>query len=206
MWSGMAFSAWAALLIRNRLAVSPSRIARAAVVSVYSALNSTLGLAPQAVYGRCIRRVPVPDDPLFIIGHWRTGTTMLHELLGLDERNRCPTTYECLTPCHFLISEPTVRSRLWFLLPKRRPMDNMKVSIDRPQEDETAMCELGARSPFLTVLFPNRPLQDPRYVDFDELTPAELARWTRQHQGFLQSILYKRAGRLVLKSPQHTFR
>ena len=26
------------------------------------------------------------EPPIFIIGHWRTGTTFLHELLMLDER------------------------------------------------------------------------------------------------------------------------
>jgi hypothetical protein len=85
-------------------------------------------------------------------------------------------------------------------------MDNVRVGFDRPQEDEAALCNLGHPSPFLTVAFPNRPLQHPRHVDFRQLSEAELQRWERGLKRFLQHVLYKRPGQLVLKSPQHSFR
>lgn len=206
LWSGMDFFGWTRLLLGNRLAVSFTRIPMALTLTGMSAVNSVLRGAQWAWYGRRVSRVAVPDDPVFVIGHWRTGTTMMHELLGLDPRNRCPTTYECLSPCHFLLTEGVVRRWLWFLLPRRRPMDNVRVGFDRPQEDEAALCNLGRPSPFLTVAFPNRPPQHPRYVDFDALSDAELAGWERALRRFLQHVLYKRPGRAVLKSPQHTFR
>ncbi len=171
-----------------------------------AALNSTLGLAQRVQHGAGINRTPVPDDPVFILGHWRSGTTLLHELLAQDGRNRCPTTYECLAPHHFLLSEPIVRRWLRFLMPRKRPWDNMKLGFDHPQEDETALCGLGAHSPFFSVAFPNRPPPDPQYVDLLSLSPAELDQWEKVARQFYRSILYRRPGRLVLKSPQHTFR
>ena len=51
-----------------------------------------------------------------IIGHWRSGTTMLHELLILDPRHTFPNTYQCFEPLHFLWTEwfvPRTRFRLW---------------------------------------------------------------------------------------------
>jgi len=143
---------------------------------------------------------------VFIIGHWRTGTTFLHELMALDPRHRCPTTYESLSPNHFLVSERFVRYWLWFILPRTRPMDNVRVGFDRPQEDEAALCIRGVPSPFATVAFPNRPPQNPRYVDLEDLSPAELARWENSFRAFLKLLLFKRPGQLVLKSPLHTFR
>ena len=206
LFGGMSLWPWLRLLARNRLSISPSRVGRAVMGTLLAASNVPLGLAQRAIFGRSISRVKLPDDPLFIVGHWRSGTTLLHELLALDERNRCPTTYECLEPHHFLVSERFVRRRLPFLMPTKRPWDNMPLGFDHPQEDETALCCLGAPSPFLTVAFPNRPPQDPQYVDLAGLTPRELARWQAIARQFYQSVLYRRSGRLVLKSPQHSFR
>jgi hypothetical protein len=105
----MDFFAWVRLLGRNRFAISFSRAPMALVVTVVAAGNTVLRWVQALWYGRRVRAVAVPDDPIFIIGHWRTGTTMLHELMALDARHRCPTTYESLSPNHFLLSEPVVR-------------------------------------------------------------------------------------------------
>ena len=69
-----------------------------------------------------------------------------------------------------------------------------------------ALCLRGQPSPFLTVAFPKRPGMDPDYIDLEGLSPPQLARWKSKLLRFLQLLLFKRPGRLVLKSPQHTFR
>lgn len=206
LFSSMSLRPWLRLLARNRCAVSWRCWPKAMGISFFAAANSSLGLLQSLVYGAGIRRTPVPDNPLFVLGHWRSGTTLMHELLAIDPRHRCPTTYECLAPHHFLLSEKIVRRWLNFLIPRTRPWDNMKFGFDHPQEDETALCALGAHSPFLTVAFPNRPPQDPEYVELSSLSPSALAAWEQTARRFYQSVLYRRAGRLVLKSPQHTYR
>jgi hypothetical protein len=82
----------------------------------------------------------------------------------------------------------------------------MRVSWGRPQEDEAALANLGLPSPFLTVAFPNRPPQSPGYSDLEDLRPAELRRWQAALVRFLKQVSYRRPGRMILKSPQHTFR
>jgi hypothetical protein len=206
IWLGTALGPWLRLLARNRFAVRPARLPMAALVTIAAAGNSLLAFLQSLRYGRQVSRMSVPDDPIFIIGHWRTGTTMLHELLALDPRHRAPTTYECLSPNHFLITERFVRRFARFLLPRTRPFDNMRMSYDRPQEDECALALRGVPSPFLTVAFPRRPLQDPDYVDLDRLSPRRLAAWQTAFRRFLQLLLFRRTGRLVLKSPQHSNR
>jgi hypothetical protein len=206
IWLGIELAAWLRLLARNRFAIRPARIPMALWVAVAAAANSMLRGVQSLRYGRRIRRVAVPDDPIFIIGHWRTGTTMLHELLALDPRTRAPTTYESLSPNHFLISERVVSRFAPWMLPRTRPFDNMRMSFDRPQEDEAALALRGVRSPFLTVAFPRLPTQYPEYVDLDNLSPRQLAAWQADFRRLLQLLLLRRAGRLVLKSPQHTNR
>lgn len=206
LWLGIDCFAWLRLLVRNRLAIRPAKLPQAVLISLVSVFNTSLRWLQSLCYGAAIRQVELPDDPVFIIGHWRTGTTMVHELLALDPRNRCPSTYECLSPNHFLLSERWVRKFAWWMLPRTRPFDNMRMSFDRPQEDEAALCLRGQPSPFLSVAFPSRPLQDPEYITLDELSPRAVSAWKSRLRLFLQMLLLKRPGRLVLKSPQHTFR
>jgi hypothetical protein len=206
LWHGMGLAAWLRLLARNRGAVSPSRLGLAASISASAAVNSLLGTWQRVAHGRRIAATPIAPAPTFIVGHWRTGTTLLHELLALDPANRCPTTYESLSPCHFLVSDRWLRPALAAALPKTRPMDAMRVSFDLPQEDEVALALLGCPSTFLSVAFPDRPPQDPESLALDGLAPAALARWEATWLAFLKALLVRRPGRLVLKSPQHTFR
>jgi hypothetical protein len=91
---------------------------------------------------------------IFIIGHWRTGTTLLHELLTLDEGFTAPSTIECFAPALCLALGWLLR-RLKFFLPANRPMDNMLLGWDQPQEDEFALMNLGLGSPYEAMIFPN---------------------------------------------------
>jgi len=153
-----------------------------------------------------VSRVELADDPVFIIGHWRTGTTLLHELLALDPRHRCPTTFECFLPHHFLLTEPLLKGWSGFLLPRRRPPDRMQMDWNRTQEDEFALCNLGVPSFYATIAFPNHPPQWLQYLELEELSEAQRRRWQRAFLGFLKDLICKRPGRIVLKSPTHTFR
>jgi omega-hydroxy-beta-dihydromenaquinone-9 sulfotransferase len=206
IWEGCDFFAWWRLLVRNRFAVHWSCLYVAVVVTFVSVFNLVLRFIQDAFYGRDIRRTPIRHPPIFILGHWRTGTTLLHELLIQDDRHGYPTTYECLEPNHFLITEGFLTKWLKFLVPSRRPMDNMKAGFDRPQEDEFALCMIGQHSPYNTIAFPNRGPADEEYLDLEGVTPRDLAAWKRDFHRFLQTITFKQRLRLVLKSPPHTAR
>jgi hypothetical protein len=206
MWEGCNFFAWFRLLQRNRFAVHWSCWHIAVIVTLVSVFHTLLRFLQDAWYGQRIRHTPIRNPPIFILGHWRTGTTLLHELLILDERHGYPTTYECMEPNHFLLTEGLITRWLGFLMPSRRPMDNMAAGFDRPQEDEFALCMLGQPSPYLTIAFPNRPPQGQEYLDLEGVPPRALAAWKKAFYGFLQQITVKDPRRLVLKSPPHTCR
>jgi hypothetical protein len=206
IWEGCDFFAWLRLLIRNRFAVHPACWYIAVIITCVSVFHTLLRWLEEAIYGRRIRRTHITQPPIFILGHWRTGTTLLHELLVLDPRHGYPTTYECLEPNHFLLTERFMTRWLSFLTPSRRPMDNMKAGFERPQEDEFALCMVGAHSPYLTIAFPNRPPQCQEYLDLVGVGPSGLRRWQRALKQFLKKITYKTGKRLVLKSPPHTAR
>jgi hypothetical protein len=205
-WHGMTLGVWLRFAAKNGFRISPTRWPMAAGITIVSLFNTALALVQQLLLGRRIAKSPIEHPPIFIIGHWRSGTTYLHELLVLDDGFAFPTTYECFAPSHFLISDWLVAKYMKFLLPAKRPMDNMAAGWDLPQEDEFALCNLGVGSPYKTMAFPNRPPQDADYLDLKQLSSSNLARWKAGMRLFLKRVAYRKPRPIVLKSPPHTAR
>jgi hypothetical protein len=206
IWEGCNLYAWFRLLFRNRFAIHWTCWHIAILATIFACMHSVLRFVQWLIYGRAIARTQITQPPIFLLGHWRSGTTLLHELFVQDPRMGFPTTYECMDPNHFLLTEGFFSKYLKFLTPSTRPMDNMKVGFDRPQEDEFALCMLGQPSPYLTIAFPNFPPQDQEYLDLEGIPEQKLASWKRSLLWFLKCITYKTGKRLVLKSPTHTAR
>src|SRR5262249_55588520 len=162
------FFAWLKLLASNRFKVHWSCLYIAVTVTFVTFGHTLLRWLQEAIFGRRIRKTKIIQPPIFILGHWRSGTTLLHELLVLDPRHGYPNPSESLDPNPFLLPEPLITRYLRFLVPARRPMDNMKAGFDRPQEDEFALCMLGQPSPYLTIAFPNNPPQCQDFLDLEE--------------------------------------
>jgi hypothetical protein len=146
-----------------------------------------------------------PSPPLFILGFWRSGTTFLHELFCCDSRFGFPSTYACLNPSHFLLTESFVRERNAQPL-ARRPMDDVRYSWLSPQEDEFALLDLGAPSPYQALLVPSL-MRDPySLLDPSRSDPETRIRWTETLQQFLRMLTVQQNKAIVLKSPSHGFK
>jgi hypothetical protein len=108
----------------------PSALDRLEVLSQAARANtelSPLGHFAVATYYHfhCVDRLRIVDRlkkqpeiedapvkaPIFIIGWYRTGTTLLHNLLGADPRHRAPRTFELVSPAPFS-SDPVWDRRL----------------------------------------------------------------------------------------------
>jgi omega-hydroxy-beta-dihydromenaquinone-9 sulfotransferase len=205
-WHGMDFITWVRLFARNRFAAAPIRLSMVATVTAASLLNSFSSVFDRLLFTHRIRSAKLKEPPLFVLGHWRSGTTLLHELLMLDSRHTCPNTYQCMTPHHFLWTEWFLPSMIRWMLPSTRPMDAMSAGWDRPQEDEFALVNLGVPSPYLAWAFPNHgPVAD-EYLDLRGISPADREAWKRTWREFVQRLALLGDRRIVLKSPTHTAR
>jgi len=129
IWHGMPPEVWFPILARNRFGVSLSRLHYALGVSAFCPVTSMLAIAQKLGWSRAIAKTQLERPPVFILGHWRSGTTLLHEYLGLDPQFASPTTYQCFAPWHFLLTEGLIARYGNWLLPDRRPMDNMLKSL-----------------------------------------------------------------------------
>jgi omega-hydroxy-beta-dihydromenaquinone-9 sulfotransferase len=146
-----------------------------------------------------------PLPPIFLLGFWRSGTTLLHELFCLDKRFSFPSTYACLNPTHFLLSESWVQ-RGATQHRVTRPMDAMKYSWVSPQEDEFALLILGSRSPYQALLTPSLMLNPRALLDFRYQTPEDRAQWEEALKYFIRLLSLRQSRPLLLKSPSHGFR
>ncbi len=145
--------------------------------------------------------------PVFVLGHWRSGTTFLHELLACDPRHAAPTTYDCFNPLHFLLTRRWLPAFLRSFAPTHRPMDSMAAGWERPQEDEFALMLLGQPTPYERIAFPNRPGAGEAALDLRDCRSDVRRDWQRAFSRFVQVLTLANGGkRLVLKSPPHTAR
>lgn len=205
-WHGMRWGDWMKLWAGHGFRASPSRLPMALAISAITPLNTVLGWLQSLLYGRRIAATRTAEPPVFIVGHWRTGTTLLHELMFLDDRFGSPTTYQCFTPHHFLVSEWFLPPCTSWLMPKNRPMDNMVTGWDRPQEDEFALLALNAPTPYFRMAYPGDPPPYLEFLDMRNVAPADLARFERAMESFVKMIALRTGKRVLLKSPPHTGR
>ncbi|MCA9263580.1 MAG: sulfotransferase [Planctomycetales bacterium] len=201
-WHGMQTSDWFRLIGKNNYRID--RWPMAGFVTAFAAFNSVAARVQQAIYGQRINRTPLASEPVFIVGHWRTGTTLLHELMALDPRYHTPNTYQCFAPRHFLLTEDIVTKIL--ALPGRRPMDNMQMGWNNPQEDEFALCSMGIPSTYLRSAFPNHDACHLEYLDLEALPEADRDIWKAGLLEFVKVMNFAVKKPLVLKSPPHTGR
>jgi hypothetical protein len=202
----MPSKVWWPIIARNRFRISASRLPFFLSVSLSTPATDLIAGLQHLLHGHKIDRTELAGPPVFILGHWRSGTTLIHELLELDDRVASPTTYQCFAPWHFLLTQAGMTKFGNFLLPKKRPMDNMRAGWQLPQEDEFALANLGSPSVYQRILFPENPPPFLNSLNSDAMLESELGSLKAKLSWFLKALTYHSQKPLVLKSPPHTGR
>jgi hypothetical protein len=192
------------LLRRNR--ISPAALPRLAPILWVGAWSSLWNRREEARFGAQLRDAPVPRDPIIIVGHWRTGSTFLHQLFTLDPRLTAPTTLQCVLPGAFLTAGRYVEPVMRRTLSSTRPMDQVRLAPDEPHEDEFALLRLIEHSTLERLIFP----ESVRYFLLDQeprfLREAEVEAWSAALTGFVKKVAFAAGRRVVLKNPFHSVR
>lgn len=204
---GISLDRWWSLLCQNQFKIDRAYWYRAVAITLTSCLSTTLRGVESWRYSRQVDATEIKEDPIFILGHWRSGTTFLHELLALDqEQFAYPNTFQVMSPETFLLTESFCSRWLSGLVPNRRPMDEMTIGFQSPQEDEFAIALTTLKSYYLSLSFPDAEQYYERYLTLETLSPEELASWKQSLIRFLKKLTFKYRRPLILKSPNHTAR
>jgi hypothetical protein len=154
------------------------------------------------------RRAGAMPPPVFVIGHWRSGTTHLHNLLS------CNPTFGHISPLASGLPDQLLTLATWLrpwlekALPEDRHVDRVAVTPESPQEDEIPLANQQPVSIFHALYQPRRFRELARRgVFFEGCTPAEIERWARAQRAFLEKVSVHQGGRPVLvKNPVYTGR
>ena len=199
------------LLIRmifgNR-GISLRYILRLIPLSLSGIITEIFSFAEKIKFGKLINQTPVPKNPVFIVSHWRTGSTLLHELINLDDQFAAPTLLEVATPEHFLISARYYRKFISLVIGKTRPIDNFAVNINSPHEHEFALLKMPGFSPLERTIFIPRAKKNYFLNDMDSLIKDSMnsKNFKKSYIAFIKKIHIKNEKRIILKNPLDSLR
>jgi omega-hydroxy-beta-dihydromenaquinone-9 sulfotransferase len=205
-WFGMRFGALMRLFKRGRYSFTLNCLPDTLLLLLWVPWNSLLYWISEARYRAAAEALALAPPPIFVMGHWRTGTTLMHDLFSVDPNLAYPTTFECFFPHHFLLTEATLPKVMKVLLPKKRPQDDVPVGFDRPQEEEFAMMMLGQGTPYITHAWPRFGPADSDYLDFKGVSEADRKTWADAYLWLYRRLLLKHGKSLVMKSPANAAR
>lgn len=148
------------------------------------------------------------EDPVFILGHWRSGTTFVHNVLSKDPQFGYNTTYQTVFPHLMMWGQPFFKGTMSYLMPDKRPTDNMELAVDQPQEEEFA---LGNMMPYTYYNFWFLPKYQQEYADkyllFNDISKEELNVFEETFKKLIRISLWNTKGkRFLSKNPPHTGR
>lgn len=206
LFAGITAGDWWRFLRGNRFAVHPRFAMRFLSITAASPSNSTYLRLELWRYGQHFMQEAI-QPPLFVLGHWRSGTTHLHNLLSQDDRFAFPNLYQVLYPHTFLTTEAVNSRLLSIITPRTRfGLDNVRIGWDVPYEDEFAIATMSGLSPYLSLVFPRRQQLYDRFLTLADASPEEITRWKNSLTTFLKKLTWKHRRPLILKSPTHTCR
>jgi hypothetical protein len=194
------------LLRRNRITYSPRIIFRLVFLLQSSIWSTVFSWIESARYARALKNARVPEHPIFIIGHWRTGTTFLHQLMTLDDNLVTPSLFQVAVPDSFLVSYPYYRPIFKRFVSGHRPMDQVKIGMDEPQEDEYAFFRLTTFSPLENLVFPKSAAYFLNHGSPFLPSGQKLEDWKTAVAGFYKKIYFRSGKRIVSKNPFNSFR
>jgi hypothetical protein len=172
---------------------------------------SPLELLENIWHGSKIRKHKIVKSPIFIIGHWRSGTTFLHQILSKDPGKSFLNFYQAVYPGCFILTEPLLKpflQKLAFFLKLEIPYFN-KIPFDWnfPCEEDTALLNLNSESSaYWAYLYPKSAIRwFSKTIFFKFHTDEE--KWKKHYFALIKKISYYNDGKqLILKSPPNTGR
>ncbi len=199
---------FAKLLLQHRFKISGKYIPRLLYSFTLSSLGSVGGLIEKAFYQKKINSTKIEVDPIFIIGHWRSATTLLHNLMANDSTFGFLSTSQACLPNLMFSFQPLVKQFIKINMPEYRPMDKVRLIPTAPQEDELALANMSTTSCYHAWSFPEefRSIFN-KWCLWDNLSVSEIKRFERNYLLLLKKLTFANNGKqLILKNPANTGR
>ena len=203
---GTSFINWIRLIRRYRNSIDMGYIPKLCFISLLIFFNWPIQLLEAMRHNGKIKGTKIAK-PVFILGHYRSGTTLLHEILCADPRFVFCSTNQALNPLTFLTTGKLTQWLINKFIPPTRPMDNMLLHADSPMEEEFAIACLTEASQVNGFYFPRAMTAvHENSVLFSGDSKAK-KKWQNALHFMAQKTMYSSNGKtLLFKSPGNTAR
>ncbi len=177
-------------------------------------LQEPLRILEQVNYADVVRDHNISKDPLFIIGHWRSGTSFLQYLLGQDDQFGFMNKFQVVFPDVFLYSESFLKPLIskipnTFNLTKDAGNMSINLELDSPSEIEIALSTMiSPASLHWGHIFPkNARHYFDKFLFLESIREPELQQLKQDYMHLIKKLSLKNGGKqLIIKSPGNAAR
>ncbi len=201
--AGIKAGRFISMIIRNK-GFSFKYIVRVLFLINAGMWSGIFSVVEKKKYKNKISSAKLQKSPVFIVGNWRTGTTFLHQLLSVDSQFTTPTVFQVSNPDHFLVSKKYYVPIMNKALGSKRPMDNVKIGIDEPQEDEYALLKLCENSPLEKLIFQK---SNHFFLDeYEDFLPENEQEFKESMELLVKKLSIESDKTVIFKNPFHSLR
>lgn len=177
-----------------------------AVSGLMSLVLTPACIAEDLIYGRKETKEPI-KNPVFVMGHWRSGTTLLQYILSRDKQFGIVNPLMTYTLNFYHILGWAFKGLIPALLDAGRAQDNLKYAMDLPLEEYVIFSTMESHGAYPLNFFPKAFRRYAQNAFVDRLPEKQKNRWVKRYDNMLRKVAYLNGGkRLILKSPDATSR
>ena len=186
----------------------PSHIGKGTAIGLASLGRWPFSMAEKLIMESRLPALHEMPPPVFILGHWRSGTTHLYNIMCRSGAWGYVPPVATGLPWDLFGIAKVFNPLLERALPKHRYIDNIPVKPDSPQEDEIAIANMSEMSFYHGIYFPRAFAENvQRGLFFDGCTEAEISAWRDRFTYFLRKLyLHQGCKPLLIKNPVYTGR
>lgn len=196
------------LLVRlvSTYKVYPGYYGRCLVAAIVSLLSAPFLWFERLFFSRKLSHTKLPESPVFILGHWRSGTTLLHNAMAQDKQFAFVNTFQSVFANQFFGSRWLFKPVMKLLMPEKRPADNVLLSPELPQEEGIALSNINSFGFYNFFYFPRDwKAIYARYVSGDATSSTEMNRYYSRYKKLIaQSLIEYNRQEFISKFPPHT--
>jgi len=203
-------------LLRINPKVSTKFYPKLALLYLKTLSASVMGGIESTVYRQKLKAYKPKHPPLFVLGHWRSGTSFLQSLLGTPPNYMHYNKFQTIFPDSFLLTRHTLKPFMNFLFSRSKSVQSWKAngsydfnSLDTASEIEVAMIsKINPYSFHWGHVFPQQwKFYFDRYLFMDDISPKDYKNWRRSVQKLNKKVNFTQPNsRLIIKNPGDTAR
>ena len=145
---------WVHLLEENHFHIARDRLPQALYISATALALAPAAAAESLIYRKRIRETKIEKDPIFILGHWRSGTTYLQNVLSRDEQFGWFDPVNTIGLPYSLLLGRLIQPPIEKGIQNGRPQDNVQYSLDLPMEETFGVLTISPYSIIHMIAFP----------------------------------------------------